>query len=247
MDRVLIVTGGGRGIGAAVCRLAASRGYAVAVNYRRDADAADGVVRDIADGGGRAAAIQADVSREDEVERLFDEAAERLGPVTHVVNNAAVTGPPGRFEDVSTDTMRAVVDLNILGTFLVARAAVRRLSTRRGGPGGVIVNLSSGAATLGSPDMWVWYAASKAAVDTLTLGLGREVAGEGVRVTAIAPGFVRTDMVQDAFGARLDDIARGIPLGRLASPDEIAEGILFLLSDAASYMTASVLRVAGGR
>lgn len=247
MDRVLIVTGGGRGIGAAVCRLAAVRGYAVAVNYKRDAAAAEGVVRAIVDGGGRAVAVRADVSREDEVKRLFDEAAKRLGPVTHIVNNAAVTGPPGRVEDVSTETMRAVFDLNVLGTLMMARAAVRRLSTRHGGPGGVIVNVSSGAATLGSPDTWVWYAASKAAVDTLTLGLGREVAGEGIRVTGIAPGFVATEMVRGALSERLDDIARGIPLGRLASPDEIAEGVLFLLSDAASYMTASVLRIAGGR
>jgi NAD(P)-dependent dehydrogenase (short-subunit alcohol dehydrogenase family) len=247
-DRVLLVTGGGRGIGAATCRLAGARGYRVAVNYREDDRSAQKVVANIARAGSSAVALQANVAEPDEVERLFAEVEARLGRVTHLVNNAGITGPASRLDVASDDTLRSVLDINVLGTLLCARAAARSMSTSRGGRGGVIVNVSSGAATLGSPGEWVWYAASKAAVDALTVGLSRELAQDGVRVNGVAPGLVATELHETSgIAGRLEKMAPTIPLGRAASPEEIAETILFLLSDAASYVTGAVLRVAGGR
>lgn len=247
-ERVLLVTGGGRGIGAATCRLAAARGYRVVVNYRQDAESARALVQAIETAGGSAIALQADVSQPAEVERLFAETEARLGRVTHFVNNAGMTGAASRLDEVSVETLRAVLDLNVFGALLCARAASGRMSLSRGGGGGAIVNVSSGAATLGSPGEWVWYAASKAAVDTLTLGLARELARDGVRVNGVAPGLVDTSLHESSgLPGRLDKMAPTIPLGRAASPEEIAETILFLLSDSASYVTGSVLRVAGGR
>ena len=247
-ERVLLVTGGGRGIGAATCRLAGARGYRVAVNYRRDASSAQQVVASIESAGGSAVALQANVAEPEEVERLFAETEARLGRVTHFVNNAGITGPASRLDQASNDTLRSVLDINVYGVLLGARAAARSMSTSRGGRGGVIVNVSSGAATLGSPGEWVWYAASKAAVDALTVGLSRELAQDGVRVNSVAPGLVATELhATSGIAGRVEKMAPTIPLGRAASPEEIAETILFLLSDAASYVTGAVLRVAGGR
>jgi NAD(P)-dependent dehydrogenase (short-subunit alcohol dehydrogenase family) len=245
---VLLVTGGARGIGAATCRLAGARGYRVAVNYLQNARAAEGVVTSIEQLGGEAVALQGNVAQPDDVARLFSNVETRLGRVTHFVNNAGVTGPASRFADVSIETLRSVLDVNVFGAFLCARAAARCLSTSLGGPGGVIVNVSSGAATLGSPGEWVWYAASKAAIDTLTLGLARELARDGVRVNGVAPGLVDTELHQTSgIADRMGKLAPTIPLGRAATPEEIAETILFLLSEAASYVTGAVLRAAGGR
>jgi NAD(P)-dependent dehydrogenase (short-subunit alcohol dehydrogenase family) len=248
MAGTVIVTGGSRGIGAATAKLAAARGYAVCVNYRADAAAAEAVVRAVEQAGGRAAAVPADVAREEAVEGLFERAERELGPVTALVNNAGLAGLVNRLEEAPAETIRTVVEVNLLGTIWCARAAVRRMSTRRGGPGGAIVNLSSGAATLGSPGEYVWYAAAKGGVDSFTLGLAKEVAGEGIRVNAVAPGFVETGIhAASGMPDRLAEDAPKVPLGRAARPREVAEAIVWLLSDAASYVTGTVLRVAGGR
>jgi NAD(P)-dependent dehydrogenase (short-subunit alcohol dehydrogenase family) len=246
--KILIVTGGSRGIGAATCRLAGQHGYAVAVNYNRDAAAAAAVVAEIERAGGTAIAIQADVAREADIERLFAETDARLGRVTHLVNNAGITGRGQRLDAVEAATLEAIFDLNILGCFLCARQAVRRMSTAHGGAGGVIVNLSSAAATLGSPGEYIWYAASKGAIDTMTIGLSKEVAREGIRVNAVAPGLILTE-IHAASGepGRVDRLMPLVPAGRAGTAEEVAETILFLLSDASSYVTGSILRVSGGR
>ncbi|MGF1629226.1 MAG: SDR family oxidoreductase [Kiloniellaceae bacterium] len=248
MSGTLLVTGGGRGIGAAVAHLGAARGYAVCVNYLRDAKAAEAVVAEITGAGGRALALQADVAREDEVERLFASLDGALPPLTALVNNAGLAGRVSRLEDAPAETIRQVMELNVLGSIWCARAAVRRMARRYGGRGGAIVNISSGAATIGSPGEYVWYAASKGAVDSFTLGLAKENAGEGIRVNAVAPGFVRTEIhAASGMPDRLEKIAPTMPIGRAAEPMEIAEAVIWLLSDAASYTTGAVLRVAGGR
>ncbi|WP_030418648.1 SDR family oxidoreductase [Streptomyces sp. SCSIO 75703] len=242
---VTVVTGGSRGIGAAACRRLAADGHDVAVGYVRDAAAADAVVAAVAEAGGRALAVRADTSEEADVERLFALAEDRLGPVTGLVNNAAVTGPLGRLADTGTDTLRRVVDVNLLGALLCARRAAQ-LMTARGS--GVIVNVSSGAATLGSPGEYVHYAATKAGVDALTLGLAKELGPDGVRVNAVAPGLVDTDM-HAAMGDpdRPARMAPGVPLRRAGRAEEIAAAIAWLMSGEASYATGTVLRVAGGR
>jgi len=244
MARVLIVTGGSRGIGAATARLAGRRKYSVCVNYVRDSAAADRVVSAIEAEGGRAAAIQADISIEQDVRRLFDRTEDALGPVNALVNNAGVTGLIGPFADTPTETIRRVLDVNVIGCMLCAREAVRRFPR---GHGGAIVNVSSVAATTGAPDEYVHYAASKAAVEIFTVGLAREVAPDGIRVNAVSPGSCHTDI--HATAGEPDRPARvvsRIPLGRLGRPDEIAEAILWLLSGRASYATGAVLRVSGG-
>ncbi|WP_158879406.1 SDR family oxidoreductase [Amycolatopsis anabasis] len=248
MSGVLIVTGGSRGIGAAVCTLAAHQGYDVVVNYVHDVEAAGHVVDYVKRCGRRALAVRADVSVEEEVTALFETAA-ALGPITKLVNNAGITGlTPGRLDEQTVSSVRRVFDVNVTGVFLCAREAVRRMSTRYGGGGGAIVNISSTAARLGSAGEWVHYAASKAAVETMTLGLAQEVAGERIRVNAVAPGMVETQLHAEAgLHDRLERLAPTIPLGRPAQPAEIAEAVLWLLSPAASYATGAVLPIGGGR
>ncbi|MGF1607984.1 MAG: SDR family oxidoreductase [Kiloniellales bacterium] len=244
----MLVTGGSRGIGAATARLAAAEGYAVCVNYAGSREAAEAVAREIEAGGGRAIAVQADVADEAQVEALFETVDRQLGPLTALVNNAGLTGPFGRLDEAAGETLRQVIAVNLLGTLYCARAAVRRMSTRHGGHGGGIVNLSSGAATLGSPGEYVWYAASKGGVDSFTLGLSKEVAGEGIRVNAVAPGLIATGIhAASGMPDRLEQMAPSLPIGRAARPEEVAAPVLWLLSDAASYVTGAILRVAGGR
>jgi NAD(P)-dependent dehydrogenase (short-subunit alcohol dehydrogenase family) len=245
---VVIVTGGSRGIGAAICVLAAERGYDVVVNYAGDAQAAEAVAEQVREHGREALAVRGDVSSEDDVRALFDAAA-TLGPLVGLVNNAAITGnTPGRLDEQDVETVRRVLDVNVTGVFLCAREAVRRLSTRYGGSGGAIVNVSSTAARTGSAGEWVHYAATKAAVNTLTFGLAQEVAREGVRVNAVAPGMIETGLHAAAgLPDRLDRLAPQIPMGRAGRPEEIAEAVLFLLSPAASYAAGAVLDVGGAR
>src|ERR1700733_7707656 len=243
-----IVTGGSRGIGAAVAKLAGERGYAVAVNFNTGEAEAKKVVDEIAAAGGRALAIQADVSYEAQIIRMFEIAERELGPIKALVNNAAVTGGFARVEEVSSAALANVFAVNVSGTILCSREAVRRMSTRRGGTGGAIVNISSRAAHTGSPGEWVHYAASKGAVDSFTIGLAREVATEGIRVNAVGPGLVDTGMhAANGDPNRLQRLLGTIPMGRAGEPREIAEGVLWLLSSAASYATGTILQIGGGR
>ena len=243
----VLITGASRGIGAATARLAAKRGWDVAVNYVSNEKAAAEVVRDVEAAGRRAIAVKGDVSREADILAMFDAVDRNLGPVAGLVNNAGIFAKTGRVADVAAETVKAVLDLNVFGALLCAREAVRRMSTKRGGTGGVIVNVSSGAATRGSPNAYVWYAASKAALDAITMGLGLEVAGEGIRVVGMAAGVTETDIHTGAGGTgRLAEMAKMIPMGRVAQPVEMAEAILWLMSDGARYVTATTLRAGGG-
>ena len=248
MPNTAIVTGGGRGIGAAIAQLLGANGYNVAVNYARDQAAARNVVDYLIASGARAVAIQGDVSQEADVLRLFETAARELGPVGALVNNAAVTGGFARVEDLAGAALARMLAVNVTGTILCAREAVRRMSTRRGGLGGAIVNISSIAARTGGVGEWVHYAASKGAVNTFTMGLAREVATEGIRVNAVAPGLVETDLhAANGEPGRIARISPSIPMQRAGTPDEIAQGVLWLLSDAASYTTGTILEIGGGR
>lgn len=248
-QRVTVVTGGSRGIGAAVAVRLGAAGHRVAVGYLRDGEAAERVVGRVRDAHGQAAvAVRVDVSDEGDVERLFDEARERLGPVTGLVNNAGITGPLRRFADTTAETMRHVLDVNVLGTMLCARRAVREMSTRHGRAGGAIVNISSGAATLGSPGEYVHYAATKAAIDALTIGLSKELGPEGIRVNSVQPGAILTEVHATAGEPeRPWRLAETIPMRRPGEPEEVAHAVSWLLSDEASYTTGAILRVAGGR
>lgn len=243
----VLITGASRGIGAATARLAARRGWDVAVNYVANEKAAAEVVRDVEATGRRALAVKGDVAREGDILAMFEAVDRKLGPIAALVNNAGTFAKTGRVADVAAETVKTVLDLNVFGALLCAREAVKRMSMKRGGKGGVIVNVSSGAATRGSPNSYVWYAASKAALDAITMGLGLEVAGEGIRVAGLAAGVTETDIHTAAGGTgRLAEMAKMIPLGRVAQPEEMAEAILWLMSDGARYVTATTLRAGGG-
>jgi NAD(P)-dependent dehydrogenase (short-subunit alcohol dehydrogenase family) len=241
---VLLVTGGSRGIGAAVSRLAAQRGYDVAVNYLRDAKAADEMVSAVTAAGRRAVAIQGDMAQEADVERTFTAVDRELGRLTHLVYNAGITGGHSRLESADPAMLRGVLDLNVLGALLCMRAAIPRISVKQGGRGGAAVLISSIAAALGAPEEYTWYAASKGAIDSLTVGLSKELAADRIRVNAVSPGIIETDIHPPGRVAR---IAPMVPMARAGSPDEVAESVLFLLSDAAAYTTGANLRVTGGR
>ena len=244
----LIVTGASRGIGAAIALLAGRCGYAVAVNFCTGEAEATRVVDEIVAAGGRAIAIRADVSREEDILRLFETAEHELGSLTALVNNAAVTGGFARVEAVSSAAIAKVLAVNVGGTILCSREAVSRMSRRHGGSGGVIVNISSIAARTGAAGEWVHYAASKGAIDSFTIGLAREVAAEGIRVNAFAPGLVETGLhAANGEPGRLQRLMGTIPMGRPGTPEEVAEGVLWLLSPAASFTTGAILEIGGGR
>lgn len=244
----LLITGASRGIGAATARLAAARGFDLALNYRSDAAAAEAVAAECRAAGARVETVQGDMAAEADIDRLFETVDRRLGRLGGLVNNAGITGRASRFDEAPPATIRACIDLNVTGALLVARQAIRRMARRHGGGGGAIVNVSSAASTIGSPGEFVWYAASKGAIDSLTLGLSKEFASEGIRINAVAPGVIDTEI--HASGGQPDRVFRVgplIPAGRVGTAEEVAETILFLLSDASSYVTGAVLRVAGGR
>lgn len=248
MDKVIIVTGGSRGIGAATCRLAAERGHAVCVNYVRNRESADRVVEDCRRAGVEAIAVQADVAVEADVVRLFEMIDRSLGRVTALVNNAGILETQMRVEAMDAARIARVLAVNVTGTLLCCREAVRRMSMRHGGAGGAIVNVSSVAARVGAPGEYVDYAAAKGAVDALTLGLSKEVAEEGIRVNAVRPGFIYTEIhASGGEPGRVDRVKASVPMKRGGQPKEVAAAILWLLSDEASYATGTFIDLAGGR
>ncbi len=248
MKPVLLVTGGSRGIGAATARLAARAGWAVAVNYAQNSQAADEVVRAIRAEGGQAISVQADVGDEAQIMAMFAQVDAKLGRLNGLVNNAGIVDLPSRVDEMSWERLERMMRINVLGSMVCAREAVRRMSTRHGGQGGAIVNLSSAAAKLGAPNQYVDYAASKGAIDTMTLGLAKEVAGEGIRVNGVRPGIIDTDIhASGGLPDRVKEMAPQLPMRRAGTSAEVAEAILWLLSDASSYTTGSCIEVTGGR
>jgi NAD(P)-dependent dehydrogenase (short-subunit alcohol dehydrogenase family) len=244
----MIVTGGGRGIGAATARLAASRGYSVCVNYLSRRDAADAVVAEITNAGGRAICVAGDIAKEGDVMRLFDEAQAKLGAISALVNNAGILERQTRLDEMEAARFERVFATNITGAFLCAREAVRRMSTRHGGKGGGIVNVSSAASRLGSPGEYVDYAASKGAIDSMTIGLAKEVADEGIRVNAVRPGVIYTEIhASGGEPGRVDRVKAAVPMKRGGTPEEVARAILWLLSPESSYSTGIFIEVSGGR
>ncbi len=248
MKPVLLVTGGSRGIGAATARLAAQAGWAVAVNYTQNSQAADEVVRAIRADGGQAISVQADVGDEAQIMAMFAQVDAKLGRLSGLVNNAGIVDLPARVDEMSWARLERMMRINVLGSMACAREAVRRMSTRHGGQGGAIVNLSSAAAKLGSPNQYVDYAASKGAIDTLTLGLAKEVAAEGIRVNGVRPGIIDTDIhASGGLPDRVKELAPQLPMRRAGTSEEVAQAIVWLLSDASSYTTGSCIEVTGGR
>ncbi len=248
MSKVILVTGGSRGIGAATALLAAHQGYSVAVNYASNSLAADEVVRQIRRSGGQAIALRADVADEAQVQNMFEQIDAKFGRLTALVNNAGVVDVSARVDAITLARLRRIFEINVFGSFLCAREAVKRMSTRHGGDGGAIVNVSSAAARLGSPGQYVDYAAAKGAIDTFTLGLAKEVATEGVRVNAVRPGLIETDIhASGGQPRRAQELAPQVPMQRPGTAAEVAQAIMWLLSDNAGYATGALLDIAGGR
>ena len=241
---VLLIAGGSRGIGASTAKLAAARGYDVAVNYKNNSNAAASVVAAVKAAGGNAAAIQGDMAVEVDIERVFDETASKLGPITHFLHSSGVSGKYSRLDEADASTIREVLDVDTFGALLCLRACVKRMSTKYNGKGGAIVMMSSMAAPLGGANECVWYAAAKAGVDSMVIGVSREVAKEGIRVNAVTPGVIDPDIQPPG---RVERVTPLLPMGRAGQPDEVAEAILFLLSDGASYVNGANLRVSGAR
>jgi NAD(P)-dependent dehydrogenase (short-subunit alcohol dehydrogenase family) len=248
MTGIALITGSGRGIGAATARLAAKRGYTVCINYLAQEDRARAVADEIRAGGGRAILVQADTADEAAVIRMFEEVDLTLGRVTALVNNAGITGKAGRLESCDAADMRRILDVNVVGTMLCSREAAKRMSTKNGGSGGSIVNLSSIAAVLGGANSWTPYAAAKGAINSFTVGLSRELAGEGIRVNALLPGLIDTEIHAAAGVAdRLKALAPTVPMGRIGTAEECAEAIVWLMSNEAAYMTGALIPISGGR